>query len=184
MVFGKIFLEIIIPVSNLSCLKAYMSLSNHLMKEAYMCEVQELKPEALEIEKSQKASWDYDKSIKEVKALYLSWKTVSNELLQELWVAKQAITLNGARSNGRTKKGEVSWSAYIKECFGGAISKRSIDNYLAMYTNAGMTKPSKPEVISDHSKLEVRNIKQDGDRITFDIYLPEHNVSYAQAIHI
>ena len=149
-----------------------------------MCEVQEIRPEALEIEKAEKESWDYEESIKQVQALYLSWKTISKELLQELWVAKQAITLNGTRSNGRTKKGEVSWTTYIKDCFGGAISKRSIDNYLAMYTHAGMTKPSKPEVVSDHSKLEVRNIKQDGDRITFEIFLPEHNVSYAQAIHI
>jgi hypothetical protein len=155
--------------------------SRHIPQEEHMVQAQEIIPEAFSIEKAISTDWNYQVSIMKVKSLYISWKTVSTDLLQELWIAKQAITLNGARMSGRPKKGDLSWSAYVKDCFDGAISKRSIDNYLARYEGSGMIKPIAPAILNDHSKLEVRNIRREGDRVTFEIYLPEFNVSYPQA---
>jgi hypothetical protein len=151
------------------------------MKEERMVQPQEIAPEALVIVKTIRQNWDYQSSISKVQGLYISWKTISTELLQELWVAKQAITENGARIAGRTKKGQLSWSAYVKDCFGGIISQRSVDSYLARYTAAGMTKPVPTPPTSDPTKLVVKNVKRVDGRISLDLYLPEYDVTYHQS---
>jgi len=149
-----------------------------------MIQSQNIKPEALVIQKASRPHWNYNTSVKTVQSLCISWKSISTDLLQELWVAKQALTLNGARQNGRTKNGALSWATYVQACFEGAISKRSIDSYLEVYSSANFTKPPKPSILTDHSKLVVRNIQKDGDMIRFELFLPEYNVSYSQAVSI
>ena len=152
-----------------------------------MIEPKDIKPVAVTISKTLSSDWNYHKSVKKVQGMYLSWKTVSEELLNELWVAKQAITKGGKRKAGMTKDGELSWSKYIKECFEdvGGPGKRTIDSYLNRYFQAGFTKPGKLTVstISDHSKLVIRSsVKQADGNIQLDIYLPEFDRSYIQYI--
>lgn len=152
-----------------------------------MIEQNEIQPIALAIEKAAKPKWSYWKSVKRVQTLYLNWNTISEELLNELWLAKKAITHNFTRKSGVPKKGERSWARYVKECFEdvGGPSRRTIDSYLARYFESGFTKPEKLTVstVTDHGRLIVRNAGlQDDGRIRFEIYLPEHDRTYTQYI--
>jgi hypothetical protein len=150
-----------------------------------MIERKDMKPEAIKVNPADaSATWNYRDSINKVQGLYISWRTISEEMLRELWVAKQAITKGGKRKSGLPKKGEQSWSAYVKECFGESISKRSIDGYLNRYIGNGMTKAGSPKgkTVSDHSRVVVESIEKIGDRLKLNIYLPEHGYSYTQYI--
>ena len=150
-----------------------------------MIEVKKIKPEAVKVEPAAvSATWNYRNSVKKVQGLYISWKSISEEMLDELWLAKQAITKGGKRKSGMPKAGEQSWSAYVKECFGDSLSKRSVDSYIKCYFANGLTKPANLTVktISDPTKLILNSVEKDGDRIKLDIYLPEHNEHYIQYI--
>jgi len=149
-----------------------------------MVQPADIKPEALVIDKAISTTWNYQESVKKVQGLYVSWKTASVEMLQELSIAKAAITLNGTRTSGLPKKGQISWGKYVAACFDGAISKRSVDSYLARFEAAGGVKPNKLTVntVSDPAKVVIRNVVRVGDRISFDIYLPEYDLAYPQSI--
>ena len=150
-----------------------------------MIESKTIIPEAIKVYPAGvSTSWNYRDSIKKVQGLYISWKTVSEELLAEVWLAKQAITKGGKRKSGLPKNGEQSWSAYVKECFGEALSKRSVDGYLKCYVENGMSKPNNLTIktVSDHTRVVVESVEKIGDRLKLDIYLPEHEVHYIQYI--
>jgi len=150
-----------------------------------MIETKNIKPEAVKVQPAGASStWNYKTSVEKVKGLYLSWKSITEEMLEELWLSKQAILKGGSRKAGMPKAGEKSWSAYVKECFGERLSKRTIDSHIKRYFENGMSKPEKLTVktISDHSKLILHSVERVGDRIKLDIYLPEHNEHYIQYI--
>ena len=150
-----------------------------------MIEGKEIRPEAIKVEPAGVSSnWNYQDSIKKVQGLYISWKTVSEEMLDELWLAKQAITKGGKRKSGLTKNGEQSWSAYVKECFGDGLSKRSVDGYLNRYVANGFSKPQTLTIqtVSDHNKVIIESVEKVGDRLKLDIYLPEFDTHYIQYI--
>lgn len=150
-----------------------------------MIEAKDIKPEAVKVEPAAvSATWNYRESVKKVQGLYISWKSISEEMLDELWLAKQAITKGGKRKAGMPKAGDQSWSAYVKECFGDGLSKRTVDSYINRYFENGFTKPGSLTVqtISDHSKIVINSVEKDGDRIKLDIYLPEHDTHYIQYI--
>lgn len=150
-----------------------------------MLETNKIKPEAIKVEPAGfSATWNYEESVKTVKGLYLSWKSITEQMLEELWLAKQAITLGGRRKSGMPKAGEQSWSAYVKECFGDSLSKRTVDSYIKCYFENGMTKPESLTIktITDHTKLVLDSVEGVGDRIKLDIYLPEYDEHYIQYI--
>lgn len=146
---------------------------------------QKMKPEAIKLTIGTVGKgWDYHASVTRVRDSYISWKTISEDMLWELWIAKQAITKGGKRKAGVPISGEKSWSVYVKECFGKKISKRSVDSYLKEYVKHGFKKVEKTKVvpINDPSRLEVRSAVIVGKRIKLDLYLPEAKTSYTQYI--
>ena len=150
-----------------------------------MLEIKEIKPESIKVEPAAATNtWNYQESVKTVRGLYFTWKSITEEMLEELWLAKQAITNGGRRKSGMPKTGEQSWSAYIKECFGDSLSKRSADSYVKYYFENGKKKPKKLTVstITDPTKLVLNSIEKQGDRIKLDIYLPVYNTHYTQYI--
>lgn len=150
-----------------------------------MVETKEIKPEAIRVVPAGvSATWNYQESVKTVKSLYLSWKSITEEMLEELWLAKQAITKGGRRRSGMPITGEQSWSTYVKECFGDSLSKRSVDSYIKCYFENGLTKPSSLTVktITDHTKLLLNSVVRVENRIRLDIYLPEYDEHYIQYI--
>ncbi len=150
-----------------------------------MIESKDIRPEAVKVEPTAvSATWNYQDSVKKVQGLYLSWKSITEEMLEEIWLAKQAITKGGHRKSGMPKAGEQSWSSYVKECFGDALSKRTVDSYNKRYFENGKKKPERltVETISDHTKLVLESVENFGDRIKLDIYLPEYDTHYIQYI--
>jgi hypothetical protein len=144
----------------------------------------EIQPVAVEINTEINPNWNYWDSVKTVRRLFLKWELVSEQILNELWIAKKAITKNGRRSSGLPKKGEISWTKYLNEAFQGMVSKRTIDAHLKAYVENGFKKPEKLTVatVSDHSKVIVKSAVHVGDRIQLEIYLPEFDKTYYQSV--
>ena len=78
-----------------------------------MSEPIELLPDAVKIEPVISDNWDYDESVKKVRESFISWTTISESLIRELYIAKMAITDWGRRTCGATKKGKTSWGKYV-----------------------------------------------------------------------
>lgn len=43
--------------------------------------------------------WDYNGSVKRMKRLVLNWKTISVEILSELYIAKNKLSCQGVRND-------------------------------------------------------------------------------------
>lgn len=42
-------------------------------------------------------NWDYDESVKKTKAIVYKWKTLTKELAEELWIAREKLRSKGGR---------------------------------------------------------------------------------------
>lgn len=102
-----------------------------------------MQPVPHSINKEMRENWDYNESIKTVRHLFHSYRTVSEELLWELWWAKYNLTDGFTRTAGRAKAGERTWNTYITACFmdNGGPSKRAVDTWIDAFIAAGYTKP-------------------------------------------
>ena len=72
------------------------------------------------------AAWDYKTSVEKVQRMYTgSWKTVSKQLLEELYQAK--LQINNGPGN---PAGRYTWKQYCIDVFGGTPTQRTIDTWL------------------------------------------------------
>lgn len=145
----------------------------------------EISPFSLSIDKSINPDWDYKTSVTKVSSQFIKWKTVSEEMLRELYLSKMILTNFGKRRSGRIKNGERSWSKYVYECFGDMISKRTIDNYLNRYVDNGLNKPTnlkETKYVEDANKVTLEERKVMDGKIELTFNLPEMNIKYIQII--
>jgi N6-adenosine-specific RNA methylase IME4 len=57
-------------------------------------------------------AWEYEKSVKKVKATVYKWKTLTIELANELYIAREILSNPGARTD---LKKEQTWTKYCEE---------------------------------------------------------------------
>jgi hypothetical protein len=47
--------------------------------------------------------WDYDESVHKTKAIVYKWKTLTKELAEELWIAREILSRPGRPKKNRDK---------------------------------------------------------------------------------
>ena len=59
----------------------------------------------------EQVEWNYDQSVQKMRQLVVKWKTLSLELLRELYLARMNLSAQGNRSDVTGEK--VGWSQYL-----------------------------------------------------------------------
>jgi N6-adenosine-specific RNA methylase IME4 len=62
------------------------------------------------------ANWDYKESVNKVGQLIYNWRNLTNEIAQELWIARTILKNQGRRTDLSTKVEKLpTWSQYCKD---------------------------------------------------------------------
>jgi hypothetical protein len=75
-------------------------------------------------------NWEYGKSVKKVKKLVIKWKSISVEILHELYVAKQQLSFQGVRNDLKSDDEKEGWENYLNET---GLSKETVRRWLKQY---------------------------------------------------
>ena len=100
-------------------------------------------------------AWDYYASVKNVKAKLVTWKTVTVEILHELWVARETLGHQGARTDLGTNVPKLTWERY---CGDVGMEKRTANRWLLGYDPVTKEKvespvPDKPPLLGEARKF-------------------------------
>ena len=74
--------------------------------------------------------WNYKGSVKKMKRLVLNWKTISVEILNELYIAKSKLTNQGVRNDLDPNGSKLGWENYLIEV---GLSKETVRRWLNRY---------------------------------------------------
>ena len=94
--------------------------------------------------------WDYDESISKVNTFVYKWKTLKDEapeVLEELWIANQQLSVDPHISGGMRGRNKSSnlktWSDYCEEI---GLERRTVNRWLEKaYSSKKITAPNQPE---------------------------------------
>lgn len=94
-------------------------------------------------------NWDYDKSVKKVSGMLVSWRNITGDILMELWVARELLSKDGvySRDNCPTSK---TWNDY---CLETGLAKRTANRWLSRWTTKEEDKNPPPLVIDKHCNI-------------------------------
>ena len=79
-----------------------------------------------EIEKT----WDYDESVKKMKVVIYKWIQLTNEILHELYTARENLRSQGKRTDITSGNNTRSWESYCNDI---GIVKRTANKWLEGY---------------------------------------------------
>lgn len=74
--------------------------------------------------------WDYKGSVIKMKRLVLNWKSISVEILTELYIAKNKLTNQGVRNDLDPNGLKLGWENYLIEV---GLSKETVRRWLNRY---------------------------------------------------
>ncbi|MHA8074948.1 hypothetical protein ACRZ9O_10490 [Aquirufa sp. HETE-40SA] len=74
--------------------------------------------------------WNYKGSVKKMKRLVLNWKTISVEILNELYIAKSKLTNQGVRNDLDPNGSKLGWENYLIDV---GLSKETVRRWLNRY---------------------------------------------------
>jgi hypothetical protein len=74
--------------------------------------------------------WDYKGSVKRMKRLVLNWKSISVEILSELYIAKNKLTNQGVRNDLDPNGLKLGWENYLIDV---GLSKETVRRWLNRY---------------------------------------------------
>lgn len=77
--------------------------------------------------------WDYDESVNRMKPLVVKWRTMTIEMLQELWTARENLRAQGARTDLTSGNLARGWETYCEEI---GLPKRTANHWLSQYDAA------------------------------------------------
>ena len=95
--------------------------------------------------------WDYDTSVEKTKTFIYKWKNLSDDILEELWVAREMLSEHGGdRKSNQWNKSSVenkTWSDYCEEL---GTSRQVVNRWLEKaYAPKKITTPNQPEFDED-----------------------------------
>jgi hypothetical protein len=96
--------------------------------------------------------WEYKGSVKRMKRLVLNWKSISVEILSELYIAKSKLTNQGVRNDLDPNGVKLGWENYLIDV---GLSKETVRRWLNRY-NPEM-KVILPKEIEGNGLLETKN---------------------------
>ena len=91
------------------------------------------------------ARWDYQVSVEKMRPLVIRWKTVTDEMLEELHRAREALSGQGARSDLRPNGRKFTWGTYLEDV---GIPDRTVRRWLTFWDSVQKKRiesPSKPK---------------------------------------
>lgn len=81
-------------------------------------------------------SWDYEESIKKVQRVLYKWKTMTKEIAEELWIAREKLNEGRKRTaSGTFVPMDKSWAEYCADI---GSSKRVVNRWLAAWFSPSM----------------------------------------------
>jgi len=60
-------------------------------------------------------NWNYKKSVTKMKKLVFSWKNISVEILEELYVVKTKLSAKGIRNDLDSNGSKLGWENYLRD---------------------------------------------------------------------
>jgi hypothetical protein len=96
-------------------------------------------------------NWDYRKSVKKMKKLVFSWKNISVEILEELYVAKSKLLSQGVRNDLDPNGVKLGWENYLRDI---GLSKETVRRWLGRYNPN--SKVILPKEIEGTGKVETK----------------------------
>ena len=91
--------------------------------------------------------WNYDTSIEKTKTFFYKWKNLTNDILEELWVAREKLSVppQEARLVSRDKCPTMrTWSDYCEEI---GSERRTVNRWLEKtYEHRIIKNPHQPEL--------------------------------------
>lgn len=83
-------------------------------------------------------NWSYEDSIKKIKAFVYKWKNLTFEILRELWIAREILSLDSSKqprqADGTFVPTDNTWEKYCQEI---DIEKRTANRWLRKYFSSG-----------------------------------------------
>jgi hypothetical protein len=96
-------------------------------------------------------NWNYKKSVTKMKKLVFSWKSISVEILEELYVAKIKLSAQGVRNDLDSNGSKLGWENYLRDI---GLSKETVRRWLSRYNPE--TKVILPKEIEGVGKLQTK----------------------------
>jgi len=59
--------------------------------------------------------WNYEQSVKKTKNIIYKWKSMTEELADELWIAREKLSSQGKRTDLTSEQKFQSWTGYCKD---------------------------------------------------------------------
>jgi len=100
-------------------------------------------------------AWDYYESVDKVRSLITSFKTVSTDMLHELWVAREKLS---PRSPGKIDVTNVTWNSYCDDV---GIERMTAHRWLNQYDPVERKKIEKPKPTPE----EIQHKKESQERM-------------------
>jgi hypothetical protein len=97
--------------------------------------------------------WNYRKSVSKMKRLVLSWKSISIEILHELYIAKSKLSSQGVRNDLDPNGVKLGWENYLRDI---GLSKETVRRWLSRYDPD--TKLILPKESEGEGQLKTKNI--------------------------
>jgi hypothetical protein len=73
--------------------------------------------------------WNYEQSVNKSKKLFISWKNITSEFIEELYNARKTLSSSGQR-NDLVPNGTRSWTGYLKDV---GIARTTAHRWLERY---------------------------------------------------
>ena len=90
--------------------------------------------------------WDYDTSVEKTKTFIYKWKNLSDDILEELWVAREKLSVSNsdaAKIMHGTNAPCRTWGDYCEEI---GTERRTVNRWLEKtYSSKKITSPNQPE---------------------------------------
>jgi hypothetical protein len=96
--------------------------------------------------------WNYRKSVTKMRRLVLNWKSISIEILQELYIAKTKLLAQGVRNDLDPNGSKLGWENYLRDI---GLSKETVRRWLSRYNPD--TKVILPKEIEGNGKIVTKN---------------------------
>ena len=86
-------------------------------------------------------NWDYDISVEKTKTFFYKWKNLTDDIKEELWIAREKLSIVGRNWNESSNK--KTWSDYCEEL---GTSRQVVNRWLEKaYAPKKITTPNQPE---------------------------------------
>jgi len=93
--------------------------------------------------------WDYDQSVQKMRRLILSFKTVSVEILEELYRARKAMSKPGARTDLVTNVTRT-WTGYLEDI---GLDRMTVHRWLSKYLPEERRKKTTEEIEDQRRRI-------------------------------